>query len=584
MGWKLLPSVSFHTSQPPEYQLFICDYCVRNCNVLCIASTSERPLSCPFLDEFLPVPWNLPEETENVSKTAFPAPKPISSEELPVEPLSKGLVLTALANQIIKYQVRKPYPKVMHRKLDKGTREVMKAFYRFYEIGGKLVLLPSALRKFDKAAVLKVLNELIRQGLVIAQELKLVWGKRRGRVVNRYFLTEKGRGKVEGIIEKPKEKGIFKAPIKEIPNEISETEAQFKPPSFKAPKRGGVEEESGKSKVLKKETAVFDTSAIWNCCVAGSDALTLLCQVFEKIVITSTVEQELPLSFRQLLREVGCIFLLPEGELSEEEKYLTNYFQKRYLEEMERELEESKRVSKGKKKKKDHSHKGEMEALAVYLTHRDYDVYISDNEAPFVLRRIAISLLVDKEGIENVKQKLMGIKLQRGRYILEIAIRFRIIKTYEELMQLLNKFEKPGSSLLSEKSKKRLKILFEDMECKMVRFNVAGEIMVKEKRQAEKKFNTDEEDIERSNKLADAILKDWDEHEAEDEEAARQERKASLERNWSLVKRRCTPEQIEGIKFFVENGNYSVAADLADMSKSDFMELLVELGISRCII
>jgi MoxR-like ATPase len=33
----------------------------------------------------------------------------------------------------------------------------------------------------------------------------------------------------------------------------------------------------------------------------------------------------------------------------------------------------------------------------------------------------------------------------------------------------------------------------------------------------------------------------------------------------------------------MEEGNTSIAADLAGMSKSDFLELLVELGITRCV-
>jgi hypothetical protein len=37
------------------YELFIWDYCKRQCTI--ITKTHEKPLSCPFLDEYIPMPW-----------------------------------------------------------------------------------------------------------------------------------------------------------------------------------------------------------------------------------------------------------------------------------------------------------------------------------------------------------------------------------------------------------------------------------------------------------------------------------------------------------------------------------------------
>lgn len=42
------------------YTLFICDYCKRNCTI--ISKASKKPVSCPFLDEFIPMPWKNPED------------------------------------------------------------------------------------------------------------------------------------------------------------------------------------------------------------------------------------------------------------------------------------------------------------------------------------------------------------------------------------------------------------------------------------------------------------------------------------------------------------------------------------------
>ncbi|MHA2295665.1 MAG: hypothetical protein ACXAEU_19165 [Candidatus Hodarchaeales archaeon] len=65
----------------------------------------------------------------------------------------------------------------------------------------------------------------------------------------------------------------------------------------------------------------------------------------------------------------------------------------------------------------------------------------------------------------------------------------------------------------------------------------------------------------------------------ERENEVREERKKSV--NWDLVRKNCTPEQIEAIELFVEYRLYEGAASIAKMSILDFVLLLEKLGISR---
>ncbi|MFX1512764.1 MAG: hypothetical protein ACFFCQ_09275 [Promethearchaeota archaeon] len=78
-----------------------------------------------------------------------------------------------------------------------------------------------------------------------------------------------------------------------------------------------------------------------------------------------------------------------------------------------------------------------------------------------------------------------------------------------------------------------------------------------------------------SRKLAKEYMENYEEREKE----AREERRKSVD--WELVKRQCSPKQIEAIKLFVEYRLYEGAASIAGMTVLDFVELLAELGISR---
>jgi hypothetical protein len=74
-------------------------------------------------------------------------------------------------------------------------------------------------------------------------------------------------------------------------------------------------------------------------------------------------------------------------------------------------------------------------------------------------------------------------------------------------------------------------------------------------------------------------IEDYYAHFEEYEEEARQERKASID--WELVKRVCTPRQIEAIELFAEHRLFEGAASIAGMSVLEFVQLLRRLGISR---
>ena len=81
--------------------------------------------------------------------------------------------------------------------------------------------------------------------------------------------------------------------------------------------------------------------------------------------------------------------------------------------------------------------------------------------------------------------------------------------------------------------------------------------------------------METARELAEEYMKEFEEREKE----AREERKKSV--NWELVHKVCSPKQIEAIKLFIDYRFYEGAASIADMSILDFVQLLIELGISR---
>jgi len=75
------------------------------------------------------------------------------------------------------------------------------------------------------------------------------------------------------------------------------------------------------------------------------------------------------------------------------------------------------------------------------------------------------------------------------------------------------------------------------------------------------------------------MIDDYNANFDEYEEEARKERKESVD--WELVRRVCTPAQIEAIKTFVEHRLFEGAASIAGMSIFGFIQLLRRLGISR---
>lgn len=80
-------------------------------------------------------------------------------------------------------------------------------------------------------------------------------------------------------------------------------------------------------------------------------------------------------------------------------------------------------------------------------------------------------------------------------------------------------------------------------------------------------------------KSAEDLAKEYAENFEEYEEEARREREQSV--NWDLVKKKCTPKQIEAIRVFIRYRFYEGAASIAEMDLFDFVELLDSLGIVR---
>ncbi|MFQ6126889.1 MAG: hypothetical protein ACE5R6_20105 [Candidatus Heimdallarchaeota archaeon] len=80
-------------------------------------------------------------------------------------------------------------------------------------------------------------------------------------------------------------------------------------------------------------------------------------------------------------------------------------------------------------------------------------------------------------------------------------------------------------------------------------------------------------------KSAKEFAEEYFENFEEYEEEARREREQSVD--WDLVRKKCTPKQIEAIRVFVRYRFYEGAASIAQMDLLDFIELLDSLGIVR---
>ncbi|MFX0115957.1 MAG: hypothetical protein ACFFB3_15505 [Candidatus Hodarchaeota archaeon] len=75
------------------------------------------------------------------------------------------------------------------------------------------------------------------------------------------------------------------------------------------------------------------------------------------------------------------------------------------------------------------------------------------------------------------------------------------------------------------------------------------------------------------------LIDDYYAHFDEYKEDARRERKQSVD--WGLVRRVCSPAQVEAIELFVERSLLEGAASIAGMSVLELVQLLQRLGISR---
>ncbi len=333
-------------------------------------------------------------------------------------------------------------------------------------------------------------------------------------------------------------------------------------------------------KGFRKKIIVVDTSFLVNYYFVGK--LEFLCEVFEQLVIAPTVWQECQdvskrkwsdfypdQTLTDVLKTLNCLNILSPKELSHPEVKLVKTLLQT--------LTGIQRVSE--------THKGEMESLAILLLRDNIDFLISDNDAPFTLRNIAVRQLPMKPFASNyphLKMKLTAIRLDGGLYPVEESIRQGVITSLPALRAFYTDLYIQGRPIYPEEdikeSQDQMRKLLEAYETTRQK---------KEHEKEELKFKTTEEieeDFRRQfmEKPLEALRKSRAAHWEERRESARQARIKSFNERWEVIKQKCTEQQIAGIKYFVFHGDYHESAEIAGMSVGEFMGFLDELELVRC--